>query len=173
MNFGEDNNKKFLSNNLNFKGDSAGGTYAASISHELRDELSFQMLVYPCVDLSIKTKSKEEFSRDCHVLIPKVLEFFGKCILNSNEDLTDPSLSPLLHQNFKNLPKAIIVLAELDPLVDQGFLYKDKLIENGNSCELRVIKGVQHGYFNIPVFMPNAFKETVEHFVDFLNKFKN
>jgi acetyl esterase/lipase len=64
-------------------------------------------------------------------------------------------------------------LAELDPLVDQGFLYKDKLIENGNSCDLFVIKGVHHGYFNIPLYMPNAFEETVDHFVGFLNKLDN
>ena len=154
-------------------GDSAGGTYAATISHCLREQLSFQMLVYPCVHLSIKTNSKEEFSRDCHILIPDVLDFFGKCILNSSEDLNDPTLSPMLHENFSNLPKALIVSAELDPLVDQSFLYKDKLIEHGNSCDLHVIKGVHHGYFNIPLFMPNAFKETMGHFVEFLNKIKS
>jgi hypothetical protein len=47
------------------------------------------------------------------------------------------------------------------------------LIENGNSCELFVIKGVHHGYFNNPLYMQNAFKETVDHFVGFLNKLDN
>ena len=151
-------------------GDSAGGTYAAVVSHLLKDKLSFQMLVYPCVTLTMPTKSKDEFSRDCHILIPEVIDFFTKNVLNSDADLTDPKMAPILFDDFKNLPKALIVAAELDPLVDQSSLYYDKMVQHGNNCELHIIKGVHHGYFNAPTFMPNAFKETLEHFVRFLNK---
>lgn len=152
-------------------GDSAGGNYSAVISHEFKNMVSFQILVYPCVHLNLKTSSSEEFIRDCFILIPDVISFFCNNLVNNEKEADeDPRVSPLLYEDFKNLSDALIIAAELDPLVDQSKIYHKKLLDNNNKSELHIIKGVQHGFFNVPPFFPIAFKEVTQHIVEFLNK---
>lgn len=100
-------------------GDSAGGQIAALLSHEYKSRIDFQILIYPCVHLGCHLPSNDEFSSECHFLIPQLINYFGTNYLESVEMANTELVSPILRKDFTNLPPCLIVIAELDPLVDQ------------------------------------------------------
>lgn len=104
---------------LGVSGDSAGGHIAALLSHEYKSKIDFQVLVYPCVHLNIHLPSNDEFNSDCFFLMPELLSYFGKNYLESIEQANTELVSPMLKKDFTNLPQSLIILAQLDPLVDQ------------------------------------------------------
>jgi acetyl esterase len=63
------------------------------------------------------------------------------------EDAGDPYVSPLFMENLSNLPPAIIVVAEYDPLRDEGVEYAMRLKEAGNFVDLRREQGMIHAFF--------------------------
>lgn len=170
-----ENKSKYFNSPLNSKigiaGDSAGGTMAASIGHELKKLVNFQILIYPCVQFNMAYASYKEFQSQQYLLTPALLKYFTLNLINDLEEINLPRLAPMLNENFDNLPNTLIIAAELDPLVDDSKEYHKKLQETGNKSELHVIKGVQHGFFNLPGILPNAFHETSEYIIKFLKKF--
>ena len=59
----------------------------------------------------------------------------------------------------------MIVLAECDPLYDEGYLYGKKLKENNIKVEIKVYKGLMHGFLT----MGGVVKE-VSSVISFINK---
>lgn len=100
-------------------GDSAGGHISALLTHEYKPQISFQILIYPCVHLTIQLPSNDEFSSECHFLVPELLDYFGNNYLESKDIAATELVSPLTRKDFSNMPECLIVLAELDPLIDQ------------------------------------------------------
>jgi len=85
--------------------------------------------------------------------------------------LKTAELSPLLKENFHELPRTILIAAELDPRRDQSKEYHRKLLENNVVSELVIIKGVHHGFLGQPIKMKNAFAELqtcVKNFLEIL-----
>ncbi|XP_048732966.2 carboxylic ester hydrolase LipN-like isoform X6 [Ostrea edulis] len=128
-------------------GDSAGGRLAAMVCHDL-PEINYQVLVYPSVDLRRNYKSAEEFA-EMPGLTKKMTDWFmGHYIDHS--DLSNARASPLLQTNFDTLPPALIIIAELDVLRDEGIAYHEKLKEEGVKSQIFTVKGVTHGFFHLP-----------------------
>ena len=50
---------------------------------------------------------------------------------------------------MKGMPDTLLVLAECDPLYDEGLLYGKKLIENKVKVETKVYKGLIHGFLTM------------------------
>ena len=66
--------------------------------------------------------SQLEFKDDCYILVPHVRNFYRKNLLNEDESFLDsPKLSPILKEDLSKIPRTLLVLAQLDPLRDQGF----------------------------------------------------
>lgn len=73
---------------------------------------------------------------------------------NADEDLAqkmdglavDPYVSPLFAENLTNLPPAYMLVAEFDPLRDDGLLYTDRLKKAGVKVNLSYCKGHPHGF---------------------------
>jgi acetyl esterase/lipase len=63
------------------------------------------------------------------ILSKRSMEIFYD--LYNPSDVTDPSVSPLLSKDFKNLPPAYIQVCGKDPLRDEGLAYADKLEQAG------------------------------------------
>ena len=59
--------------------------------------------------------------------------WFVSGYLRDGNDMHDFRASPLWADNHANLPPALILTAEFDPLVDEGQAYADKLRESGVS----------------------------------------
>ena len=150
-------------------GDSAGGHYSAILAHEFKNELDYQILVYPCVDLITIYDSYEKYSKDCYLINPVLIKFFINNLMDER-DIGMIRASPLFYDDYNGLPKCLIVCAELDPLVDQAYAYEKKLKENNVDCVLHQVNGTVHGFFHNGVFLPNAFGQAAKEIADFLKK---
>lgn len=62
----------------------------------------------------------------------------------------NPEVSPLLTEDLKDLPSAVIINAEFDPLRDDGILYAAKLRENGVKVWEKCFAGQIHTLLGLP-----------------------
>jgi acetyl esterase len=131
-------------------GDSAGGNLAAVVSLMARNEdgprVSCQALIYPVTDLlSFETGSHRDFAAG-FFLTKEAMEWFRSHYLQDPEDRRNPYASPLLAQDHGNLPPAVVVTAQFDPLRDEGEAYAAKLGQAGVPVEVIRYDGMIHGF---------------------------
>jgi len=62
----------------------------------------------------------------------------------------DPEVSPMLTEDLKGLPSAVIINAEFDPLRDDGFLYAAKLRKSGVKVWDKCFAGQIHMLLGLP-----------------------
>jgi acetyl esterase len=92
--------------------------------------------------------------------------WFWNHYLPSDIDVNHPYISPLRSTNLKNMPPALIMTAECDPLRDEGELYAKKLEEAGVPVVYKRVEGMMHGFLLQRHRMDKAreaFQETVAH----------
>ena len=116
--------------------------------------------------------SESELSKDCYLLVPELIHFFKKCLLDEKHEalINTEILSPYLKESFEKMPKTLLIVAELDPCIDQSIKYHEKLQKFNVESELRIIKGVHHGFFSYPAPMKKAFEEAQSYVVNFFSK---
>ena len=142
-------------------GDSAGGNLAAVVSLKSRDEdgpaIALQVMVYPVTDLSsFDTPSYQEFGEN-HYLTKSEMEWFRGHYLRSTDDARDPHASPLLALDLAELPPALIITAECDPLRDEGQAYAKRLAYDGVPVTYTCYPGMIHPFFSLSGVIPQAF----------------
>jgi acetyl esterase len=126
-------------------GDSAGGGLAAVIARELRGAIRHQALVYPVCDARVgATGSYASFAEGYFLTTADMRWFAGHYAAAA--DPADPRLSPLAADDLTGAAPATIVLAECDPLHDEGVAYARRLEEAGVDVELRVFAGQLHPF---------------------------
>jgi acetyl esterase len=135
-------------------GDSAGANLATVTCMILRDKneqakISLQILVYPVTDMVTDQSVSRQENAEGYLLTAGMIQWFTDKYLEGcdPEIAADPYCSPLFMENMSNLPAAIIVVAEYDPLRDEGIEYAKRLKEAGNFVDLRQEKGMIHGFF--------------------------
>lgn len=131
-------------------GDSAGGNLAAVVSLMARDKsgptIRFQALIYPVTNLSsLDTESYNNFAEG-FFLTKEGMEWFRSQYLPGKEDWVNPHASPLLAKDHSNLPPAIVITAQFDPLRDEGEAYVEKLKKAGVQVKLSRYDGMIHGF---------------------------
>ena len=67
---------------------------------------------------------------------------------DSDLDIYDPRVSPILFENFADLPPAIVATAGFDPLRDEGELYAAALRKAGTVTDLRRYGSLLHAFAN-------------------------
>ena len=140
-------------NRIAVGGDSAGGNMSASITLLARDRglpaVRFQLLIYPALNLSgFDTESHHAFQEGYGLSRDDSL-WFCMQYLRSEEDGRNPLVSPLLADNFSQLPPAHIVTAGYDILRDDGTLYFKKLRDAGVPVTLKCYEHLTHGVLNM------------------------
>jgi acetyl esterase len=133
-------------------GDSAGGNLAAVTALRARDaggpDLSFQLLVYPVVDMTPTVEEPRYESMlenaEGYYLTLADMEFFSDCYLPDESAKSDPSASPIL-ADLAGLPPALVLTCEFDPLRDQGEAYAKGLADAGVPVTLNRYDGAIHG----------------------------
>lgn len=130
-------------------GDSAGGNLAAVVAQQMHaagTRLAFQALIYPVTDAASVggTASYREFGEG-YFLTQRDMQFFVDSYA-AGADLTDPRLSPLAAADLAGLPPAAVVLAEADPLRDEGRAYAERLRAAGVPVEVREFPGQVHPF---------------------------
>ena len=130
-------------------GDSAGGNLAAVVSlmacESASPPIAFQVLIYPAVDMGNSFPSKRRYD-DTPVLNRQAMDYFLNLYIQQPADLKDPHVSPLLADDLTNLPPALILTGEYDPLSDEGKAYADRLRESGNIVDFVCYPGMPHGF---------------------------
>jgi acetyl esterase len=129
-------------------GDSAGGTMAAVVAQQVREEPHvpcLQWLIYPATDLSSAAPSHTSCGQG-FLLTQADMEWFRGLYLDDLAQATDPRVSPLLASDLSGLPPALIFTAGFDPLRDEGQAYADKLAAAGVKTVHREFDSLIHGF---------------------------
>ncbi len=131
-------------------GDSSGGTQALIVSLLARDrggpKIAFQWAAYPPTDYYLPgTASYRELATGYSMNRDWMIWFWNHYLPN-NIDLDDPYICPLRAKDFSNLPPALIMTAEYDPLRDEGESYAEKLKQASVPVKLKRLDGLMHGF---------------------------
>jgi acetyl esterase len=128
-------------------GDSAGGFLAIAACMALRDEgaqlPSVQALFCPNTDLTLAGPSVIEKGTG-HGLDAETLAVFVESFVP--DPAARRAASPLHADNFADLPAALVVTAEHDPLRDEGDAYARRLALAGVPVRHRCEPGLEHGF---------------------------
>jgi len=131
-------------------GDSAGGNLAAVVAQMARDrggpDVAAQILIYPVTDYDFSTDSYVENGKGDVGLSEAAMRWFWDCYLNTPDDGAQPYASPLRAGDLGNLPRALTVTAEYDPLRDEGEAYAEALANAGVRSIQTRYDGVIHGF---------------------------
>ncbi|WP_024820710.1 alpha/beta hydrolase [Arthrobacter sp. 31Y] len=131
-------------------GDSAGGNLAAAVALEARDQgvpLAAQLLIYPATDLSAVYPSMRQLATGYFLeLDPDAQQ--GQGYVSSPSELSDRRVSPLL-ADLKGVAPAVVIVAEYDPLKDQGAVYAEKLKASGVKVIYRNFSGLIHSFMSM------------------------
>jgi acetyl esterase len=127
-------------------GDSAGGNLATVLARRARDadgpELRFQLLVYPVTDAACATGSMLEFGGGDYRLTRDGMKAFWD-LYAPGASQRSPDASPLRAASLEGMPPALVILAEYDPLTDEGSDYAERLPD----ARVSVYPGMVHGFF--------------------------
>lgn len=139
-------------------GDSAGGNFAAAITHMARDRnaprIHKQILIYPCVtmnlDQAMDSALRYAGKTPYEMIDPHNTNSGEGYLPNPDIDRKNPYVSPLEAKNFHGIPAACFISAECDPYFDHGLMYAARLEDEGIPVEYHVYKGMIHGFINRP-----------------------
>lgn len=131
-------------------GESSGGALTAVVPQMAKDagkdwNLVLQVLVYPATDMRAESASYRRLA-DGYFLTQKKMRWFIDHYLESPEQASNPLASPLLREDVSGLPPALVITADLDPLVDEGNAYAERLRAAGVPTELHCFEGWPHGF---------------------------
>jgi acetyl esterase len=139
-------------------GDSAGGNLAAVVALGARDRggpaIGFQLLVYPITDHGMDTASYRD-SADGYHLTAAGMRWYWEHYLGG-ADGAAPDASPLRAAFFGDLPPALVITAEYDPLRDEGEAYAARLQAAGVAAAASRYPGTVHGFFRWRAVTPAA-----------------
>jgi acetyl esterase len=134
-------------------GDSAGGNLATVLCLMSRDKqgpaIAGQVLYYPSTTLrDTLTRSREYFLglHGRYFLLNENFVRKVKEVYLCGQDDHNPYVSPLEANLSANLPPALIITAQCDPLRDEGKLYTLKLQHAGVSVKYHEYRGMIHGF---------------------------
>jgi acetyl esterase len=130
-------------------GDSAGGNLATVVALMARDRggpaLKFQLLIYPCTDWDDDDRpSMREYAND-YFLTREMMDWFADSYLPP-ADRRHPYASPHYANDLRDLPPAMVITCEYDPLRDQGEAYAGKLRSAGVPVVLKRYEGMIHPF---------------------------
>ncbi len=148
-------------------GDSAGGNLAAVVCQMLRNmnlpQPRFQLLIYPVTDNDFSRQSYAD-NGEGYLLTRASMEWFWNHYCPPARR-NEPYASPIRAGDLANLPPAMIITAEYDPLCDEGRAYGKALEVAGVPVEVVDCAGMIHGFFHMYNVILGAipiFQQTVE-----------
>ncbi|MFI7586241.1 alpha/beta hydrolase [Spongisporangium articulatum] len=160
-------------------GDSAGATLATVAARRARDaaragapdapRVAAQFLIYPGTDFAAEVTdypSRTENGSDRLLTLEDIVwfaeQYVGPRGASGDLDLADPDLSPLRTPDLAGLAPAIVVVAEYDPLRDEGVAYAEALEKAGTPTTLLRMPGMIHGFFDLGPVSPAVEAAVVE-----------
>lgn len=134
-------------------GDSAGGNLAAATTLRLLAEgdepPSSVLMICPSTDLAMETESIRTLSPDDPILETPFMEFCRASYAPHPDQWNDPFLSPL-HADLSAFPPTCVVVGTIDPLLDDGVAFAEKLMRSGRQVVLQRHEGMPHVFMLFP-----------------------
>jgi acetyl esterase len=134
-------------------GASAGGNLAAVACQRARDEggpaIVHQTLLYPSVDLTPETPPRADLD-DAPMLPMADRIAYVNHYTHGTADPADPRLSPLRAASLADLPPALVITAEHDPLREEARRYAQRLRAEGTPARYTDYVGMTHGFLSFP-----------------------
>jgi acetyl esterase len=142
-------------------GDSSGGNLAAVLALWARDRggprVAAQVLIYPVTDFDLDTPSYRAAATG-YGLTRDSMRWYWEQYLADPRDGASPDASPLRAGNFNNLPPALVITCELDPLASEGSAYAAALNAAGVPVEHIHEPDMIHGYIRMAGVIARARK---------------
>lgn len=138
-------------------GDSAGGTLAAVCAIHARDiglKLALQVLITPGAAALQDSGSHRTYDSGFLLEGAGIEWFFNQYI--DPKERHDWRFAPLEAEDVDGVAPALVVLAECDPLVDEGIAYADKLRAAGVAVQLELYRGLTHDFIKMGHAIPEA-----------------
>ncbi|MGH1441263.1 MAG: alpha/beta hydrolase [Cellvibrionaceae bacterium] len=140
-------------------GDSAGGSLAAVTSILARDglpdeetsnviPLQFQLLIYPATAPNADHESQLKFAKGYFLERPTIL-WFHECYIRDESDRLDFRYAPLIAEDLSQLPPTFVIVADHDPLRDEGLAYANRLRDSGVDVTLKEYEGMFHPFLSL------------------------
>jgi acetyl esterase len=141
-------------------GDSAGANLATVTALRARDEggpeIALQVLVYPVVDHDFTTASYEQYADAGLILNRAEMVWFWDHYAPDATQRSHPHASPLRADDHSGLPPAYVLIAEYDPLRDEGIAYAAALEAAGVPVTVRRFDDQIHAFFGFVNIMESA-----------------
>lgn len=139
-------------------GDSAGANLVTVAARELRDEpldLAAQVLIYPTLGPELLTDSAHRYAKG-FLLDVDHLRYDYRLYLDGFGDHTDPRVAPLFYGDLAGVAPAVVIVAQCDPLRDEGVAYAGLLEHCGVPVQLLEAEGMVHGFLEYGGVVPEA-----------------
>ena len=141
-------------------GESAGANLIAACAIRARDEhgpkVVAQFLACPVTDHDFDTASYLAYGSKNWLLSRIDMQWFWNHYCPPGVDRTNPLISPLRVTSAAGLPPTYLLVAELDPLRDEGLAYAALLQRAGVPTIAREGKDLLHGYLNAVGAIPEV-----------------
>ncbi|TGD71290.1 alpha/beta hydrolase [Mangrovimicrobium sediminis] len=140
-------------------GESAGANLAAACAIRARDAgiaLAGQYLAYPVTDHDFTTGSYRDVGGENYLLSEADMRWFWGHYCPDIAQRDQPLVSPLRVPDAAGLPPALVHVAQLDPLRDEGLAYAQRLAAAGVPVRTRCDSGMLHGYLAAAAAVPAA-----------------
>jgi acetyl esterase len=156
-------------------GDSAGGNLAAVMGLVAKAEgvpdIAGQILIYPVTSSEDIYPSRKEY-HDAPILKMRLMDKFTEAYASTPEDKRAPFFSPIEADDLSSLPPALVVVAQYDPLHDEGVAYANALKEAGVPVTLLDYDGAIHGFMSFGANMPEV-KDALGKMATFVRECNN
>jgi acetyl esterase len=141
-------------------GESAGGNLAAVMALKARDAggpaIDFQLLAYPVVDDDFGRQSYAD-NGEGYLLTTETMRWFWSQYCPDPAARANPDITPLKAASHANLPPALIITPEFDPLRDEGEAYGAALEAAGGRAEVMRCDGLVHDFLaTAPLFQSSG-----------------
>ncbi|KYH07268.1 carboxylesterase [Chryseobacterium cucumeris] len=128
-------------------GDSAGAALSTAVSTQLGKHLKFQVLIYPAVDNQLNSKTWETYENGPVLNKQGGIEAWAGYLPEDEKD--NPLAIPVLIRDFKETPPTLIILAEHDPLLDDGKQLSANMENAGIKLKTSLYKDMVHGFMHM------------------------
>lgn len=145
-------------------GDSAGGNLSAVVALKTRDDAmppALQVLVYPATDQRRVHASHAELGVGWFLTSEMITWFYDHYSGGRAEVAKHPDASPLLAPDLSGLCPALVYVAGLDPLRDEGLAYAARMAEAGVDVQTNDFKHLIHGFLVMTAASPGSAEAVV------------
>ncbi len=148
-------------------GDSAGGTLAASVAQNLRQEAPAKglVLIYAGLGGDVDKGSYLVHANAPMLTRDDVICYASIRFKNGRVSAHDHTAHPLLDKDFTDLPPTVAFSAECDPHADDGRDYCARITAAGGSATWHLERGLVHGYLRARATVPRA-AQSFERMID-------